>query len=99
MYCLTVVSWVLNLSFATHPPTHGHTKQVKAVTMSCGHCHTGAGFPKSRFSKTERFSKNIVVAKGYRAYFRFVSIGAVAVVLTGEIAAGLKHQYHTKLTS
>ena len=26
------------------------------------------------------------------------SIGGVTAVLTGEIAAGLKHQYHTKLT-
>ena len=29
----------------------------------------------------------------------FCSIGAVTVVLTGEIVAALKHQYHTKLTN
>ena len=60
-------------------------------------CHTGGGLAKSRLAKLNDLVKKCG-GQWLSRLLSVCSIGGVTVVLTGEIVAGLKHQYHTKLT-
>jgi len=57
---------------------------------------------RQRFGEIALAKLNDLVKKcggqGLSRLLKVCSIGGVTVVLTGEVVAGLKHQYHTKLT-